>query len=218
MCDCGKQIKKNHLMLHFDDIVFGPIRSRRLGSSLGVNILPSKGKLCNFDCIYCECGWNKDGSDRGPLPSYDDVKAALEAKITALAEAGIIPERVYNVRSACLSRSRSYENATGHYDYTQVAPGYFSIGICSRGTGQGSYYLCATPEKALCDLILSTPGLRLQSVRAAREYLEIYLRADMDAIARMDADIISACAATAGKKKTDLRNLEKFIRYGQPNF
>jgi wyosine [tRNA(Phe)-imidazoG37] synthetase (radical SAM superfamily) len=74
-------------MLHFDDIVFGPIRSRRLGSSLGVNILPSKGKLCNFDCIYCECGWNKDGSDRGPLPSYDDVKAALEAKITALAEA-----------------------------------------------------------------------------------------------------------------------------------
>ena len=87
MCDCGKQIKKNHLMLHFDDMVFGPIRSRRLGSSLGVNILPSKGKLCNFDCIYCECGWNKDGSDRGPLPSYDDVKAALEAKITALAEA-----------------------------------------------------------------------------------------------------------------------------------
>ena len=88
MCDSGKQIKKNHLMLHFDDIVFGPIRSRRLGSSLGVNILPSKGKLCNFDCIYCECGWNSDGSDRGPLPSYDDVKAALEVKIAALAEAG----------------------------------------------------------------------------------------------------------------------------------
>ena len=41
-------------MLHFDDIVFGPIFSRRLGSSLGVNILPSKGKLCNFDCVYCE--------------------------------------------------------------------------------------------------------------------------------------------------------------------
>ena len=52
-------------MLHFDEIVFGPIFSRRLGSSLGVNLLPSKGKLCNFDCVYCECGWNKDG--RGDL-------------------------------------------------------------------------------------------------------------------------------------------------------
>jgi wyosine [tRNA(Phe)-imidazoG37] synthetase (radical SAM superfamily) len=71
-------------MLHFDDIVFGPIRSRRLGSSLGVNILPSKGKLCNFDCIYCECGWNKDGAQDRTLPSLDEIRAALEEKIADL--------------------------------------------------------------------------------------------------------------------------------------
>lgn len=76
-------------MLHFDDIVFGPIKSRRLGSSLGVNLLPSKGKLCNFDCIYCECGWNKDGEQgRTPLPSFDDIKAALSERIEALSKEG----------------------------------------------------------------------------------------------------------------------------------
>ena len=76
-------------MLHFDDIVFGPIRSRRLGSSLGVNLLPSKGKLCNFDCIYCECGWNRDGEQgRTPLPTFEDIKTALTERISALAVDG----------------------------------------------------------------------------------------------------------------------------------
>ncbi len=71
-------------MLHFDDIVFGPISSRRLGSSLGVNLLPSKGKLCNFDCIYCECGWNKDGRGDSQFPSLEDVKNALSQRISEL--------------------------------------------------------------------------------------------------------------------------------------
>ena len=71
-------------MLHFDDIVFGPIKSRRLGSSLGINILPSKGKLCNFDCIYCECGWNKDGISDKRFPVLADVDAALEEKLSLL--------------------------------------------------------------------------------------------------------------------------------------
>ena len=77
-------------MLHFDDIVFGPIFSRRLGSSLGVNILPSKGKLCNFDCIYCECGWNKDGvvPDRR-FPGLADVEAALKEKMSKAAADGV---------------------------------------------------------------------------------------------------------------------------------
>ena len=42
----------------FHDIIFGPVHSRRLGLSLGVNLLPTDSKLCSFDCIYCECGWN----------------------------------------------------------------------------------------------------------------------------------------------------------------
>lgn len=75
-------------MLHFDDIVFGPISSRRLGSSLGVNLLPSKGKLCNFDCIYCECGWNKDGRGDSQFPSLEDVKKALSQRISELSVEG----------------------------------------------------------------------------------------------------------------------------------
>lgn len=61
-----------------EDTVFGPIRSRRLGSSLGINLLPVRGKLCNFDCIYCECGWNADGREDRKLPSVAEVSAALE--------------------------------------------------------------------------------------------------------------------------------------------
>ena len=77
-------------MLHFDDIVFGPIFSRRLGSSLGVNILPSKGKLCNFDCVYCECGWNKDGAvpDRR-FPVLAEVEAALKEKMSKAVAEGV---------------------------------------------------------------------------------------------------------------------------------
>ena len=75
-------------MLHFDDIVFGPIFSRRLGSSLGVNLLPSKGKLCNFDCVYCECGWNKDGRGDNVFPRLDAIEKALELKMKQLASEG----------------------------------------------------------------------------------------------------------------------------------
>ena len=76
-------------MLHFDEIVFGPIYSRRLGSSLGVNILPSKGKLCNFDCVYCECGWNKDGMAERRFPVLAEVEAALRKKMSEVSANGV---------------------------------------------------------------------------------------------------------------------------------
>lgn len=75
-------------MLHFDEIVFGPIYSRRLGNSLGINILPPIGKLCNFDCIYCECGWNKESKSGGSFPSVELVGEALEKKLFFLKEKG----------------------------------------------------------------------------------------------------------------------------------
>ena len=81
-------------MLHFDEIVFGPIFSRRLGSSLGVNLLPSKGKLCNFDCIYCECGWNKDGVSDRVFPKFDQVKAALEEKMSKASSEGVAVDSI----------------------------------------------------------------------------------------------------------------------------
>ena len=66
-----------------EDTVFGPIFSRRLGASLGINLLPREGKLCNFDCIYCECGWNKDGRGDHRLPTVEEVRKALEDKLAA---------------------------------------------------------------------------------------------------------------------------------------
>lgn len=72
-----------------EELVFGPVHSRRLGASLGINLLPTKGKLCNFDCIYCECGWNKDGRGDRRLPSADELQAALDAKLAYCAVQGI---------------------------------------------------------------------------------------------------------------------------------
>ncbi len=64
--------------------VFGPIHSRRLGSSLGINLLPENGKICTFDCIYCECGWNKDGRNDTVLPTAEKVRNDLEAMLKQL--------------------------------------------------------------------------------------------------------------------------------------
>ena len=71
-----------------EEIVFGPIHSRRLGASLGINILPEKGKLCNFDCIYCECGWNSEGRGDRKIPSAADLREALEKKLSYCKDAG----------------------------------------------------------------------------------------------------------------------------------
>mgnify|MGYP002520834210 FL=1 len=75
-------------MLHFDNIVYGPVHSRRLGSSLGVNILPAVGKLCNFDCIYCECGWNRDGISNGVFPSVNAFETTLRTALEKIAKDG----------------------------------------------------------------------------------------------------------------------------------
>ena len=67
-----------------EETVFGPIHSRRLGRSLGINLLPTRGKICNFDCIYCECGWNRDGRDDQVLPTAEKVRTDLEDKLIGL--------------------------------------------------------------------------------------------------------------------------------------
>ncbi|MBO4842672.1 MAG: radical SAM protein [Bacteroidales bacterium] len=67
-----------------EETVFGPIYSRRLGRSLGINLLPTKGKICNFDCIYCECGWNCEGRGDTVLPTAAKVRNDLEDKLTEL--------------------------------------------------------------------------------------------------------------------------------------
>ncbi len=74
----------------FEEIIFGPIRSRRLGTSLGVNLLPTQKKICNFDCIYCECGWNADTAEvKQKLPPFEEVASHLQTKCEQLAKEGV---------------------------------------------------------------------------------------------------------------------------------
>ncbi len=68
----------------FHQIVFGPIKSRRLGNSLGINLLPANGKICSFDCVYCECGWNKDGRADRAIPSKEAVFEQISTRFAEL--------------------------------------------------------------------------------------------------------------------------------------
>jgi len=72
--------------------IFGPVHSRRLGISLGINLLPEGGKFCSFDCVYCECGLNSERRTNNPLPSAERVETALVSKIKELKEENIIPD------------------------------------------------------------------------------------------------------------------------------
>lgn len=75
----------------YDSPVFGPIHSRRLGVSLGINLLPADGKCCSFDCIYCECGFNKDFRPRQKFPTRQAVGDALRARLVEMKEHGLVP-------------------------------------------------------------------------------------------------------------------------------
>lgn len=76
-------------------IITGPIRSRRLGLSLGVNLLPVRNKLCNYDCVYCECGWNTvEEAEPEQLPAPEAVGAALEEALAGLVSQGVRPDSI----------------------------------------------------------------------------------------------------------------------------
>lgn len=72
--------------------VFGPVHSRRLGVSLGINLLPEDGKFCTFDCVYCECGFNKDHRPHRPLPTREEVYTVLEERLKDMHENGPHPD------------------------------------------------------------------------------------------------------------------------------
>lgn len=76
----------------YDNIIFGPVRSRRLGLSLGVNLLPIESKLCNFDCIYCECGWNADHPGAKRFNNRNDVKTMLRQTLSQMAAEWALPD------------------------------------------------------------------------------------------------------------------------------
>ena len=72
--------------------IFGPVHSRRLGISLGINLLPADGKVCSFDCIYCECGFNKDHRPTLPFPKREEVAKHLEETLRKMVDDGQLPD------------------------------------------------------------------------------------------------------------------------------
>lgn len=76
----------------YTDIIYGPVHSRRLGLSLGVNLLPLHSKICSFDCVYCECGWNGEHRGEHRFNSREDVREALAAQLRKMADEGGLPD------------------------------------------------------------------------------------------------------------------------------
>ncbi len=76
----------------YDSPIFGPIHSRRLGLSLGINLMPSDGKICVFDCIYCECGYNHDYIPHSRRPTREEVANALEKRLREMRDNQQIPD------------------------------------------------------------------------------------------------------------------------------
>jgi len=79
----------------FDEIVFGPVKSRRFGVSLGINLLPLKSKYCTFNCIYCECGWTSEHKvEKIILPSRTEIKKALNSRLREMKDGQSFPDHI----------------------------------------------------------------------------------------------------------------------------
>ena len=129
--------------------------------------------------------------------------------LTALREYGMIPERVETVESMTTHLTVTFENPVGRFEYRHCPKDYYSIGITQREE-EGVTYLIATPEKALCDYIISTPRLPLRFLKDTYVFLEEDLRLDMDDFMEMNVDIFKQCAAVS-KKQQAINNLIKIL-------
>lgn len=137
-------------------------------------------------------------------PSYVSLESALSYH-------NLIPERVYSVRSVTMKRAKKYDTPLGVFDYRTVSPDYFSIGIQQQVTKNNTTFMIASPEKSLCDMIVLSSSLRLQSAKAVKIYLEEDLRIDLFGNRSWNTEIISQCMEV-GKKKTELSQLLKLLK------
>jgi hypothetical protein len=138
-------------------------------------------------------------------PSYVSLESAL-------AYYGLIPERVYSVRSVCTKIHKNYDTPLGNFEFIKIPSTYFPIGIRQEIIDNQYAFLIASPEKALCDKIICSQNIRIQSVKAMREYLEDDLRFEMSALQNFDIETIRQCVEF-GRKKMELRMLLEFLTY-----
>jgi predicted transcriptional regulator of viral defense system len=135
-------------------------------------------------------------------PSYISMESALRFY-------SLIPENVHTVKSMTVKRSREFNNLIGRFSYIYCDTAYYAIGIDQK-MDENNTILIASPEKAICDLIVYTPTLRLRFKKSLKTYLEEDIRLDMEAFYKMNSEIIRMCSIM-GKKKNDLKNLLKLL-------
>lgn len=131
---------------------------------------------------------------------------------TALGYYGLIPERVYTIKSASIKRTKSFSNKIGNFEYIQINQEYFSIGVRSEIINNNYAFLIACPEKALCDLIITSKTLRIQSIKSMQEYLFKDLRIDSDEFNKLKPEIIKECIEKTIKKRKELELVYKILR------
>ena len=138
-------------------------------------------------------------------PSYVSMETALQYY-------GMIPEGVYSFESATTRHQKLYDTPYGVYRYHHVNTDYYRIGIRMERTKNGYTYLIASPEKALCDLLVKTKGLRIRSRVSMISYLLEFLRIDEESLSVLDTALIHECAKRGPKEET-LHYLEEGIKW-----
>ncbi len=129
---------------------------------------------------------------------------------TALRYYGIIPEAVYTMQSMTIKPARTFDTPIGRFNYIHTSRETFPVGITTL-QGDGIASSIATPEKALCDLIASSPQVNLRYHSDVAHYLHDDMRMDMEAVHSMNTDILETYAAV-GKKANSIRTLIKYLR------
>ena len=130
--------------------------------------------------------------------------------LTALRHYGLIPERVYETQSMTIKHSRGFDTPLGRFSYLSCDIDYFPIGIRQEQENSDTY-LIATPEKALCDLVLKTSGVNTTNVKSIRTYLESDLRFEMEALREFDIEILEQCRQHAKMKNETFTHLINLI-------
>lgn len=92
LCSINQRFDSIMSTIIYPSPIFGPVHSRRLGVSLGINLMPGDGKVCTFDCVYCECGFNADFRPHRPRPTREEVRMALEARLQDMQKNGPAPD------------------------------------------------------------------------------------------------------------------------------
>ncbi len=173
-------LEKNNTLLRLKQGLYVP-------SSQASELLLSEGLIANH--LYA--------------PSYVSLQYALRFY-------GLIPEQVFTVTSTTIKRSRTFQNSLARFEYVHINEAAFHIGIRIERNVNGTSFLIATPEKALCDLIANTSYLNLRYKNEILSWLEEDIRFDMDALFRFDTSILREYAKV-GKKKNMINQLIKII-------